>query len=142
MKISKERIIDYLRTEGRLNTAGEAFSALPDMVDTEDDANLLATLEIVPEELPTGHPPGPAGLGNVRTGPHENPERDHPPGPAGLGEAGETDDADDDLRDDYPSDPDGLSVVRDFDDDDRDDEDDFDDDEDEDEDDDEDDRDL
>jgi len=134
MKISKERIIDYLRTEGRLNTAGEAFSALPDMVDTEDDADLLATLEIVPEELPTGHPPGPAGLGNVQTSPYENPERDHPPGPAGLGEEEESDDPGEELPDDYPSDPDGLSVVRDFDDVDRDD-DDFEDDEDDDDDD-------
>ncbi|WP_113717647.1 hypothetical protein [Arthrobacter dokdonensis] len=71
MQYTKQQIIDYLVARGDAGKAAEAEADLPAVVDTDSDPELLARLDVQPEDLMGTHPPGPAGLG----------------GQAGLGDA-------------------------------------------------------
>lgn len=51
MKIDKAQIIDFLKSQGQQDKAGQAESELPEKVDTEKDANLLQKLGINPRDL-------------------------------------------------------------------------------------------
>lgn len=71
MQYTKQQIIDYLVARGDADKAAKAEADLPAVVDTDSDPELLARLDVQPEDLMGTHPPGPAGLG----------------GQAGLGDA-------------------------------------------------------
>jgi len=51
MQISKDQIIDFLREQGKHQQADQAQQQLPDQVDTDQHADLLAQLNINPQEL-------------------------------------------------------------------------------------------
>lgn len=51
MKIDKAQIIEFLRSQGEQDKAGQAESELPEKVDTEQDAGLLEKLGINPKDL-------------------------------------------------------------------------------------------
>lgn len=51
MKIDKERILEFLRSRQEQDTVAQAQPELPDQVDTDDDAAMLAHLGIDPQEL-------------------------------------------------------------------------------------------
>lgn len=61
MQIDKAQILEFLRSQGDHDKAGQAESELPDQVDTEQHSDLLAKLGINPAEL-LGRLPG--GLGD------------------------------------------------------------------------------
>ncbi|WP_287931400.1 hypothetical protein [Arthrobacter sp.] len=71
MQYTKQQVIDYLVARGDADKAAKAEADLPAVVDTDSDPELLARLDVQPEDLMGTHPPGPAGLG----------------GQAGLGDA-------------------------------------------------------
>jgi hypothetical protein len=71
MQYTKQQVIDYLVARGDADKAAKAVADLPAVVDTDSDPELLARLDVQPEDLMGTHPPGPAGLG----------------GQAGLGDA-------------------------------------------------------
>lgn len=68
MQFDKAQIINYLNNRGDGEKAIQAESELPAVVDTDDDAELLARLDVQPEDLTGGHPPGPAGMGTPEEG--------------------------------------------------------------------------
>lgn len=51
MKIDKAQIIEFLKSQGEQDKAGQAEADLPDQVDTDRDANLLQKYGIDPKEL-------------------------------------------------------------------------------------------
>lgn len=51
MKIDKARILEFLRSRQDQDTVAQAQPELPDQVDTDDDAAMLAHLGIDPQEL-------------------------------------------------------------------------------------------
>jgi len=61
MQIDKSQILEFLRSQGDHEKAGQAESELPDQVDTEQHSDLLSKLGINPAEL-LGKLPG--GLGD------------------------------------------------------------------------------
>lgn len=62
MNISKDQILQFLRDKGQTQQADQAAGELPDQVDTEQHAGLLAKFGIDPKEL-LGKFAG--GLGNL-----------------------------------------------------------------------------
>ncbi|MFC3298318.1 hypothetical protein FJV46_02705 [Arthrobacter agilis] len=62
MQIDKSQIIDLLKSQGKDDRADEAQSALPDTVDPEQHADLLAKFGINPQDL-LGKIPGLGGFG-------------------------------------------------------------------------------
>lgn len=62
MKIDKAQIIEFLKSQGEQDKAGQAESDLPEKVDTEQDAGLLQKLGINPKDL-LGKLGGLGGLG-------------------------------------------------------------------------------
>ncbi|MBG6225764.1 putative PhzF superfamily epimerase YddE/YHI9 [Arthrobacter sp. CAN_A2] len=63
MKIDKAQIIDLLKSQGKNDDADQAQSQLPDQVDPEQHADLLAKLGINPQDL-LGKIPGLGGFGS------------------------------------------------------------------------------
>lgn len=53
MQISKSEIVDLLRGRGEHDKATSVDSTLPEHVDTEQDAGLLAQLGVQVQELPS-----------------------------------------------------------------------------------------
>ena len=51
MQIPKDKILELLKSKGDNNKADQANSELPDQVDTDKDAGLLAKFGIDPKEL-------------------------------------------------------------------------------------------
>lgn len=51
MQIDKSQILDMLKSKGDDAKVGQAENQLPDKVDTERDAGLLATFGLDPKEL-------------------------------------------------------------------------------------------
>ena len=51
MQIDKDQILDLLRGQGRPEVADQAAGELPDTVDTDRDAGLLARFGLTPETL-------------------------------------------------------------------------------------------
>jgi DNA-binding protein H-NS len=51
MEIPKEQILDLLRQQGKHDQASQAQQELPDQVDTDQHADLLAKFGIDPTEL-------------------------------------------------------------------------------------------
>jgi hypothetical protein len=51
MQIPKEKILEFLRSRGEHDKAGQADQELPDNVDTEQHADLLQRLGIDPQDL-------------------------------------------------------------------------------------------
>lgn len=51
MQIDKETVLGLLRDQGKTNEAEQAEQELPDQVDTERDAGLLARFGVNPQEL-------------------------------------------------------------------------------------------
>ena len=51
MQLDKNQIIDFLRQQGQNQQADQAQQQLPDQVDTDQHADLLAKLNINPQEL-------------------------------------------------------------------------------------------
>lgn len=64
MKIDKAQIIEFLKSRGEQEKAGQADAELPDQVDTDKDANLLEKYGINPQEL-LGKLGGLGGLGGA-----------------------------------------------------------------------------
>ncbi|WP_324643503.1 hypothetical protein [Pseudarthrobacter sp. LT1] len=69
MQIDKNQILELLRSQGDQGKASQAESELPEQVDTEQHAGLLAKLGINPAELLSRLPGGlgdklPGGLGD------------------------------------------------------------------------------
>lgn len=64
MKIDKAQIIEFLKSRGEQEKAGQADAELPDQVDTDSDANLLEKYGINPQEL-LGKLGGLGGLGGA-----------------------------------------------------------------------------
>ncbi|WDF33815.1 hypothetical protein PTW37_02520 [Arthrobacter agilis] len=62
MQIDKSQIIDLLKSQGKDDRADEAQSELPDTVDPEQHADLLAKFGINPQDL-LGKIPGLGGFG-------------------------------------------------------------------------------
>lgn len=62
MKIDKSQIIDLLKSQGKNDHADQAQSELPDQVDPEQHADLLAKFGINPRDL-LGKLPGLGGFG-------------------------------------------------------------------------------
>ena len=60
MQIDKQQIIEFLKSRGDQGKADQAQSQLPDQVDTDQHADLLAKFGINPQELLSG---GLGGLG-------------------------------------------------------------------------------
>jgi hypothetical protein len=60
MQIDKQQILEFLRSRGDEQQAQQADSELPDQVDTDQHADLLAKFGINPQELLSG---GLGGLG-------------------------------------------------------------------------------
>jgi hypothetical protein len=97
MEIDRQLIVDYLNNRGDHDKAVRAGTELPPIVDTDRESGLLGELDVQPEDLAGGHPPGPAGQGVVRDmdaldAQPEDLAGGHPPGPAGLGVVGDPDD--------------------------------------------------
>jgi hypothetical protein len=51
MQIPKEQVLDFLRSRGDHDKAGQADQELPDQVDTDRDKGLLDKLGIDPKDL-------------------------------------------------------------------------------------------
>jgi hypothetical protein len=51
MQIPKEQILEFLRSRGEHDKAGEAGEQLPDQVDTDQHADILKRLGIDPQDL-------------------------------------------------------------------------------------------
>jgi hypothetical protein len=51
MQIPKEQILEFLRSRGEHDKAGQADNELPDQVDTDKHADLLQRLGIDPQDL-------------------------------------------------------------------------------------------
>jgi hypothetical protein len=51
MQIPKEQILEFLRSRGEHDKAGQAGNELPDQVDTDKHADLLERLGINPQDL-------------------------------------------------------------------------------------------
>jgi len=51
MQIPKEQILEFLRSRGEQDKAGQADRELPDQVDTDQHADVLERLGINPQEL-------------------------------------------------------------------------------------------
>jgi hypothetical protein len=51
MQIPKEQILEFLRSRGEQDKAGQADRELPDQVDTEQHADVLQRLGIDPQDL-------------------------------------------------------------------------------------------
>jgi hypothetical protein len=51
MQIPKEQILEFLRSRGDQDKAGQADRELPDQVDTDQHADVLERLGINPKEL-------------------------------------------------------------------------------------------
>jgi lipopolysaccharide biosynthesis regulator YciM len=51
MQIPKEQILEFLRSRGEQDKAGQADQELPDQVDTEQHADVLQRLGIDPQDL-------------------------------------------------------------------------------------------
>ncbi len=51
MQIPKEQILEFLRSRGDHDKAGQADNELPDQVDTDQDAGLLQKFGIDPSDL-------------------------------------------------------------------------------------------
>lgn len=51
MNISKDQILQFLRDKGQSGQADQAAAELPDQVDTDQHAGLLAKFGIDPKEL-------------------------------------------------------------------------------------------
>jgi hypothetical protein len=51
MQIPKEQVLDFLRSRGDHDKAGQAEQELPDQVDTDRDQGLLDKLGIDPQDL-------------------------------------------------------------------------------------------
>ena len=51
MQIPKDQIIEFLRSRGDQDKAGQAEGELPDQVDTDQDAGLLQKYGIDPQDL-------------------------------------------------------------------------------------------
>ena len=62
MKIDKAQVIDLLKSQGKNDDAEQAQSQLPDQVDPEQHADLLAKFGINPKDL-LGKIPGLGGFG-------------------------------------------------------------------------------
>ena len=65
MNIDKSQIIELLKSQGNSDKADQAESELPDTVDTEQHAGLLAKLGIDPQDLLGKLPGGLGGLGGL-----------------------------------------------------------------------------
>ncbi|TDK26411.1 hypothetical protein E2F48_04210 [Arthrobacter crusticola] len=63
MNIDKSQIIELLKSQGNSDKADQAESELPDTVDTEQHAGLLAKLGIDPQDLLGKLPGGLGGFG-------------------------------------------------------------------------------
>jgi hypothetical protein len=64
VQISKEQILQLLRSRGDHDQAGQAETELPDQVDTDNDAGLLAKFGIDPAQLLGGGGSLGGGLGD------------------------------------------------------------------------------
>jgi hypothetical protein len=51
MQIPKEQILEFLRSRGEQDKAGQADQELPDQVDTDQHADVLQRLGIDPQDL-------------------------------------------------------------------------------------------
>jgi len=51
MQIPKDQILEFLRSRGEQDKAGQAEGELPDQVDTDQDAGLLSKYGIDPQDL-------------------------------------------------------------------------------------------
>jgi hypothetical protein len=51
MQIPKEQILEFLRSRGQDDKAGQADQELPDQVDTDQHADILQRLGIDPQDL-------------------------------------------------------------------------------------------
>ncbi|HZG49950.1 MAG TPA: hypothetical protein VEY90_10535 [Thermoleophilaceae bacterium] len=51
MQIPKEQVLEFLRSRGDHDKAGQAEQELPDQVDTERDSGLLDKLGVDPKDL-------------------------------------------------------------------------------------------
>ncbi len=65
MQIDKAQIIEFLKSRGEQDKAGQAEAELPDQVDTDRDANLLEKYGIDPQELLGKLGGGLGGLGGA-----------------------------------------------------------------------------
>ncbi len=65
MNIDKSQIIEFLKSQGQQDKAGQAEAELPDQVDTDRDANLLEKYGINPQELLGKLGGGLGGLGGA-----------------------------------------------------------------------------
>ena len=62
MQIDKQQILDLLKNRGDQQQAEQAQTELPDQVDTDQHADLLAKFGINPQELLSGGLGGKLGL--------------------------------------------------------------------------------
>ncbi len=51
MKVRKQTVVDFIRTRGDEDRVSEAESRLPEQVDTDEHADLLAQLGVEPDDL-------------------------------------------------------------------------------------------
>ncbi len=51
MQIPKDQILEFLRSRGDHDKAGQAENELPDQVDTDNDSGLLGKFGIDPQQL-------------------------------------------------------------------------------------------
>jgi hypothetical protein len=65
MKIDKDTILDLLRGNGQDTEADQAQQDLPDQVDTDQDAGLLAKFGINPADLIANFAGGGGGQGGI-----------------------------------------------------------------------------
>lgn len=65
MNIDKGQILDLLRGQGKQAEAAQAETELPDQVDTDQHAGLLAKLGLNPAELISKFSGGAGGIGGL-----------------------------------------------------------------------------
>lgn len=68
MNIDKSQILDLLRSQGQHDQAAQADQELPDSVDTEQHAGLLAKFGLDPQDLLSKFMGGGGGLGGLLGG--------------------------------------------------------------------------
>jgi hypothetical protein len=68
MQISKDQVLELLKTQGKDQEAQQAQGELPDQVDTDQHQDLLAKFGINPMELITKFGGGGGGVGKALGG--------------------------------------------------------------------------
>lgn len=68
MNIDKSQILDLLRSQGQHDEAAQADQELPDSVDTDQHASLLAKYGLNPQDLISKLMGGGGGLGGLLGG--------------------------------------------------------------------------